>query len=354
MAALDFNAELKLATQTLAAIEAAVSKSAEDGLRPHLGASLIGRSCERQLWYTFRWAKKPQHEARLLRLFARGQREEESLTALLRNAGIKVYQVDPNTGNQFRFGSGHFSGSMDGAAVGLPEAPKAWHVLEYKTHGKKSFDTLAVQGVKKAKPEHWAQMQCYMAWTGMERALYVSVCKDDDRLHLERVDFDKEAADKLFERAERIINAAEPPQRIGDASWYECKWCDYRGICHGTDAPEPNCRTCAHATPEKAGYWSCARNGNNEIPVQYQKQGCDGHRFIPSLLHWAEVVDAHHEDNWVTYRMANGGQFTNGKQPEGFSSAEIHACQDKNALPMVSQDAELQQLRADFGAKVVA
>jgi hypothetical protein len=349
MAALTFNAELKLATQTLAAIEAGVLRSAEDGLRPHLGASLIGRSCERQLWYTFRWAKRASFEGRMLRLFARGQREEDALVNLLRNAGITVHAVDPATGSQFRFGSGHFSGSMDGACLGLPEAPKTWHVLEFKTHGKKSFDTLESQGVRKAKPEHWAQMQCYMAWTGMERALYVSVCKDDDRLHLERVDFDKEATDKLFERAERIINASEPPQRIGDASWYECKWCDYKDICHGTDAPLPTCRSCAHSTPEKAGYWSCARNGHNEIPINSQKQGCEGHRYIPAMLHWAEVAQASHEDNWVTYRLPNGGTFINGEAP-GYSSAEIHACTDKVMLG----DAQVQELKAQWGAKVVA
>ena len=30
-------------------------KAADDGLRQHLGASLIGKPCERALWYTFRW-----------------------------------------------------------------------------------------------------------------------------------------------------------------------------------------------------------------------------------------------------------------------------------------------------------
>ena len=31
------------------------------------------------------------------------------------------------------------------------------------------------KGVKEAKPEHWAQMQCYMNWAGLERALYIAV-----------------------------------------------------------------------------------------------------------------------------------------------------------------------------------
>lgn len=349
MAELSFNNGVKLASATLAAINAATLRGAEDGFRPHLGASLIGRSCERQLWYSFRWAKKITHEPRILRLFQRGHLEEANLSDMLRAAGVTVHQVDERTGQQFRFGTGHFSGSMDGACVGLPDAPKTWHVLEFKTHGKKSYDKLEKEGVEKAKPEHWAQMQCYMAWTGMERALYVAVCKDDDRLHLERVEFKSKAADKLFSKAERIINAAEPPQRIGDASWFECKWCDYQDICHGTAAPEPNCRTCAHSTPVQDGKWSCERHNKPEIPITFQKQGCESHRFIPTVLHWAEVVDANHEDNWITYKLQTGGQFTNGPKPDGMSSVEIYSCQDKQMLA----DDLVGQLRAEWGGQIV-
>ena len=107
---------------------------------------------------------------------------------------------------------GIFGGSMDGACLGVPDAPKTWHCLEYKTHSLKSFNALVSKGVKEAKPEHWAQMQCYMNWAGLERALYVAVCKDDDRLHLERIDADKTAAKALMERAQRIIEAPTPPE----------------------------------------------------------------------------------------------------------------------------------------------
>jgi len=43
MAALAFRADIKLATATLDAIDAAMLKAADDGLRQHLGASLIGK-----------------------------------------------------------------------------------------------------------------------------------------------------------------------------------------------------------------------------------------------------------------------------------------------------------------------
>lgn len=352
MAALAFRADLKLATATLEAIDKALERSAEDGLRPHLGASLIGRPCARALWYSFRWATRTRHEARILRLFARGHREEGPLSDMLRAAGITVIQVDPNTGRQFTFGDGHFGGSMDGACVGVPDAPKTWHALEYKTHGAKSFAALAAKGVKEAKPEHWAQMQCYMHWSGMTRALYVAVCKDDDRLHIERVDVDKEAVQQLIERAATIVNSATPVEGVStDPSWYECKFCDHREICHGTAAPLPTCRSCAHSTPEPGGAWTCRHHGGRRVDVLEQKAGCTGHRVIPILLkNWAEPIDASESDNWVKYRLKDGGEFVNGEPVDGFTSEELYALHDKAMLA----DEQMLALRARWDGRIAA
>lgn len=352
MADLVFRADLKLAAATLDAIERATVAAGDDGLRPHLGASLIGRSCERALWYAFRWARRAAFDGRMLRLFARGQREENSLADLLRAAGATVVQADSNSGAQYCFAAGHFGGSLDAACVGLPDAPRAWHVIEFKTHSKTSFNTLAAQGVQAAKPEHWAQMQCYMAWTGMERALYMAVCKDDDRLHLERVDYDKDAAARLFAKAQRIIDAPEPPPGISDKpDWYQCKLCDYRDHCHGEAVPLPTCRSCAHATPVADGRWHCERNGAT-LNVAAQKAACQGHRYIPALLaRFAAAMAADTEANWIEYRHKTTGlTFVNGLPPEGYESAEIHACASTAALG----DPVVNDFRETFGARIAA
>jgi hypothetical protein len=100
-----------------------------------------------------------------------------------------VLDLDPETGRQWQVVAhgGHFGGSLDAVAIGLKEAPKTWHVVEFKTHSAKSFRELVAKGVALAKPQHWAQMQIYMHLTGITRALYVAVCKDTDDLHIERV-----------------------------------------------------------------------------------------------------------------------------------------------------------------------
>ena len=283
------------------------------GGRGHLGASQIGAPCERALWYGFRWALKVKHAGRLLRLFETGQLAEQRFVAELRAAGIEVHELD-ETGAQFSVSScrGHFGGSMDGVALGLLEAPKTWHVLEFKTHSAKSFAALKKDGVEKSKPEHAAQMQVYMHLAGLERAFYLAVNKDTDELYSERLRHDEAAALRLIAKAERVIGAGEPPTRISeDASFYLCRWCAYSDICHGDGWADRNCRTCLHSTTVDQGQWDCARWGK-VLTDQEQREGCGAHKFLPALVP-GEQVDAN--ETGVGYRMPDGSMWWDTEVP---------------------------------------
>lgn len=337
---------------TIAAIERAVVASADDGFRPHLGASLLGGPCDRALWFAFRWAAKPTHPPRVLRLFARGSREEEVFAQLLRRADVTVLTVDPATGKQFRHSAcgGHVGGSMDGAVQGLVEAPKKWHVLECKTHSAKSFAGLKAKGVKASKPEHWHQCNLYMHWSNMERAYYFAVNKDDDELYGERLEYDRVEAQKLLARAERIVQSKEPPPGVStDPAWWQCKFCAYRDQCHAQRLPLPHCRTCLHATPEPDGEarWSCAR-WQADIPLEAQKEGCPEHRYIPGLVTYARPVDASESNNWVEYELTDGRRFRNGqKGPSSYPSTELAVL-----VPSAINDPGIEQIRQQFNGTV--
>jgi hypothetical protein len=187
---------------TREAIFSAYEADSGDGFRSHLGASLIGKHCERALFYDFRWVTRAKHEGRLLRLFETGQLEESRLVLNLRRVGATVLEVDPDTGRQFRVQAhgGHFGGSLDGVAINLLEAPKTWHVLEFKTHSNKSFNELVAKTVRESKPQHFAQMQIYMHLMGMARAMYMAVNKDNDDLYIERVEVDTEYAKACWQK----------------------------------------------------------------------------------------------------------------------------------------------------------
>ena len=300
--------------------------------RGHLGASSIGRECERELWYSFRGVERVEHSGRILRLFARGHREEPSLVEYLRKTDVVVHDVDSN-GEQFRFSDigGHFGGSMDGAAKGFVEAPTSWHVLEFKTSGNKAFRPLVKNGVEKAKPEHYAQMQVYMKFSGMKRAFYMTVNKDNDELYSERVKFKSSVSTEMLEKARRIITAANPPAKISeDPSWYKCKFCDFPETCHRSKMPTLTCRTCLHSTPETDGddaRWSCAHRKIDSLSAELQASGCYDHRYIPKLIKFATPVDASTEKNFVEYELPDGRRFRNGYIADGggFESAAIES-----------------------------
>ena len=316
--------------------------------RAYLGASSLGGSCERKLWYGFRWAEVRKFDGRIYRLFERGRNEERTIIEELRGIGCTVSDTQPD-GSQWGFADlgGHLRGHMDLAACGTPYAPKTWCVVEAKTHSAKSFKDVADKGVKESKPEHWHQMNIYMGQFGMDRAMYYAVCKDDDRIHTEWLHFDEDEYARMMERAARVISSQEPPMRMSDdASWYECKWCDYHDICHGNAAPRATCRTCAHVTPELEGGWSCAHHCR-EVSTDEQRIGCNSHRYIPALLErFAEYLGSDDGVNTKYRNKLTGREFTNGD----YASTEIRAATDKRALG----DEGVQELREMFGARVAA
>jgi hypothetical protein len=337
---------------TLAAIERAVEQEAQTGLRAHLGASLIGHECERHLWYSFRWTVAQSHTGRMLRLFARGEREEAVFVDLLRKAGVEVWEKD-ETGKQFRVSAlgGHFGGSLDGVAIGLVEAPEKPHVLEMKTHNQRSFTDLVKKGVEKAKPQHWVQVQCYLHLMDIDRALYLAVNKNDDSLYVERIRASAGVANQALKKAERIIASDRPPARVSDdPTYYACGYCTHKALCHWDGPALANCRTCLHATPEMDGNgrWSCARH-KMDIDESVQRIGCSWHLFIPDLMrNWAEQVDT--EGDAVMYvNKLTGARFANGRGDVSYSSKEIAAAED---VRLIGADLT-ERLRKEFGGRVV-
>ena len=323
-------------------------KNQAEAMRPYLGASIIGHSCRRYLWLSFRWALKSKFEGRLLRLFGTGHREEPRIIEELRAIGCKVWEADLVTGEQFEITdcNGHFRGHLDAKAEGLPESPMTVHVLEFKTHNTKSFKDVSAKGVRTSKPMHWAQMQVYMYKEKLDRAMYIAVCKENDDIYTERIELDAHAAQDLITKANTIICMDEPPPRASeDPSWFECKWCDMHPICHGTTVPLPNCRSCAHSTPAEDAEWICEKY-NCVIPQDNQAHGCESHRYIPILLEKFAEMDNVNGDDVIYKNKLTGNLFSNGIQ---FLSREIYACEDKRALG----DAGLASFRKSIGSNEV-
>lgn len=316
--------------------------------RPHMGCSIIGHACDRFIWYSWRWAMAPEFEGRILRLFNTGHREEERLTQDLRDIGVELHTIDEETGKQVSVSAldGHLAGSLDGIGKGFPEAPKTWAVLECKTHGSKSFAKLQKEGVRGAKPQHFVQMQMYMGLMELDRAMYLAQNKDTDEIYPEWVHFDEAVFKQHMARAEKLIGATEPPEKLSnDPAWYECKFCDFYELCHGQRAADMNCRTCCHASPVEEAGWHCGLM-NIKLKEKDQRKGCEGHLYIPPLIPYAKPIDG--SSNSVVYQKPDGTTFTNG--PGHWLSSELAV-----TVHTMVGDKGIDEIKEAFpGARVVS
>lgn len=67
-----------------------VAGQSDNTPRFYCGASAIGKDCNRERWYDFRWASTKRFEGRMLRLFDRGHREETRFLDWLRLVNVEV------------------------------------------------------------------------------------------------------------------------------------------------------------------------------------------------------------------------------------------------------------------------
>jgi len=331
----------------VALIDAAHEQRKERG-RSHLGPSQLGHPCDRWLWLSFRWAVVEKFKGRTLRIFRRGQNEESVIVSDLRAIGMNVQSTGVQQ-SRVDFGK-HVGGSIDGIArYGVPGYPNKPHVLEFKTHSRKSFDELVNDGVEKSKPMHFAQCQLYMHGTKIDRALYIAVCKDDDRMHVERLKYSKDVAEWLVSRGHRITMSERMPEPCPGAApdWYQCKFCPAHVFCHETRLTQQvNCRTCAHSTPREDSAWTCERHGGNAIPREFQYEACDSHVLHPDLVPW-QLMDS--EDSTIA-RYKIGEAIVSNGDPDAtvFSSRELVSNPEACANP----DEFIQALRERFDARI--
>lgn len=303
----------------------------DGGHRWHLGASLIGDSCKRKLWYLFRWTFREQTDGRKQRLFNRGHREEARFVEWLEGIGAKVwyenregfaYHAESDSYRVLKAGeennesltlitcdhpkylqhisrakadglefpqyrvsavNGHFGGSLDGIA----KLPARYNIeepvlLEFKTNGTgASFNKLGEFGMAVAKPQHFAQTSTYGsdASYGFRYVLYFNINKNDDSLHVELVKLDQRLGQQMREKAEHIIMSQDPPPRLSSNITYkDCAYCAAKNLCHKGAIPERNCRSCKAAHPVENGEWFCDVH-NGVIPRDFVPLACPS--YVP-------------------------------------------------------------------------
>ena len=246
---LDFNSRPKFQDLIIQHIDDALIRE-RHGQKPrhYLGASRIGVACERALQYEYLHTPVDSGRdftGRLLRVFEVGHVLEDLAIRWLRLAGFELY-TRKASGGQFGFSAagGRIQGHVDGVLNSGPKEfgmnyPALW---ECKTMNDRSWRDTVKQGICKSKPVYAAQMAIYQAYMeaaipGMAAnpALFTAINKDTQDLWFERVPFDGGLAQRMSDRAVRVILATRAheilPRIAMTPTHPECKLCAWQDRC---------------------------------------------------------------------------------------------------------------------------
>jgi hypothetical protein len=247
---LDYNHAANFADQLNAQIDAAlVMENQAQPSRKYLGGSRLGVACERAL--QFEYAQAPKDDGRdfngqTLRIFAAGHLFEDLAIRWLRLAGFDLYTTKGNRpgGEQFGFSvaDGRIRGHVDGIINDGPLPlgfPALW---ECKSMNAKSWRDTQKRGLAASKPVYAAQIAVYQAYMeasvpgiSSNPALFTAINKDTAELHHELVTFDGGLAQRMSDKAVRIIQTTEAgellPRIAQSADFFECKFCSWSDRC---------------------------------------------------------------------------------------------------------------------------
>lgn len=238
--------------------------------RPHLGASMIGSACKRSLVYMYYWSSKVRVSGKLNRIFRTGDDVELRLVEALASVGVTVTRSQDRVVDE----TGHAGGSIDGVAIGVDGFDEL--LFEGKSMNHTNFLELVRKQVQAAKPTHYVQMQMYMARLGIPFALYMALDKNTSEIYTEIVPFDEPCFLNHKDLELHILQCdhiEEFPRISSNPSWFACKFCDFKHICHDGDLIAENCRTCDSSSMVEGGTWHCAIK-NKELSVEDQAAGC--------------------------------------------------------------------------------
>lgn len=203
----------------------------DDELRNYIGASVIGSSCLRKIWYQWNGFKGSNIEPKFRRTFMMGKAIEIILLGLIDETDV-VIECPREDNNFLSFADKdlpYFQGNLDSLIVTTDEKI----ILEIKSAKQSSYAKLLKHGVYHWDKGYYSQIQAYMGMSGIGKTIVLAWNKDNSELYDEFINYDQDFYDKLKSKAKLVYQAKDPLPRVSsDPCWFECKMCKFNEECH--------------------------------------------------------------------------------------------------------------------------
>lgn len=201
--------------------------------REYIGASIIGHPCLRHIWYALK-GKKSEFSSSAYLIFEFGNLIERLVMHLLKMSELEIIAPAP-INQMLELKSSNLS-FFKGHADGLLIADSKKYILEIKSANNSQFNQCVKKGIKLWKELYYAQAQAYAHFAVSDGIIFIVVNKDNSKFHVEFIEKDDDYCNELEDKATQIFYSKDAPPKIsGTPSYFTCKLCSYKNICHGGD-----------------------------------------------------------------------------------------------------------------------
>lgn len=221
----------------------------ENEHRGYLGMSQLGHSCARYLWYVLHDSFQSTATPRTRRIWERGDWEEDRVIKDLRKIGATVYDTQATINLHSKYILGHIDG--------IVRYDNVDYLLEIKTMNSTSWKKYCKTDLKEYSKQYWVQANLYAKYMSLNNIMHVGVNKDTEERHFKCIEAEPDQMIPYEIRAIEILDMRDPPEKIGNASWWECKWCPAFDHCQNYAPRKFNCRSCKHISFPDSGL-ACA------------------------------------------------------------------------------------------------
>lgn len=292
------------------------------------------KPCDRAMWFEFRHVLETPFDAQTLRTFDIGHALEDCMVKWLETAGIKVAKREAELKNDW----GRYFSRIDGL-LAYPDG--TFRLLEMKTAKDARFKQMAKNGIP---ANYYTQVQMYMHYSPqlsrngnrLTKCLFMVANKNDSDILFLDIDYDETYAKEQLEKIHELMCSDELPEANRS---FECRFCDYQGLCEGQQLPDIHCRTCANVSVP-IGVFECPHGDSL----------CGNHLIHPQLMELAgyKMVDVDPAALSVNYGdFRNTAEGVKTRDAACLSSREIKRLHDS-----VGMDGFLLEVVKEFGGKV--